>query len=333
MSTEATLVEAGVGTTSPTATVRPTGGGVLLALGAAAAFGSSGTLARSLLDLGWSPAALVAVRLGGAALVLLVPALLAARRWRPSRRSVLRLALYGLVAAGGAQFCYFSAIQYLPVATAILIEFTAPIWLIAVYAVLHRRRPSPLVLLAAALALVGLVLVLDVLHAGAVDPRGLAWALGAAACACGYFLLSDSTGGASEATGGTEDEIPPVLMAAAGTGLGAVFVLAVGATGLMPLAARTGTARLTGLDLPWWAALAVLVAVPTVLAYLLGIAAIRRLGGASASFLGLAEVLFAVLFSALLVAQRPGAVQLAGMVLVIAGIVLAQRLPTPGARR
>ena len=41
-------------------------GGVVLALISASSFGLSGSLARSLLDLGWSPAAVVATRAGGA---------------------------------------------------------------------------------------------------------------------------------------------------------------------------------------------------------------------------------------------------------------------------
>ena len=55
-------------------------GGLVLALVSASFFGLSGSLARSLMDLGWSPAAVVATRVGGAFLILLIPSLLLLRR-------------------------------------------------------------------------------------------------------------------------------------------------------------------------------------------------------------------------------------------------------------
>ena len=82
----------------------------------------------------------------------------------------------------------------------------------------------------------------------------------------------------------------------------------------------------------WLVPLALLIMIPTVLAYLLGIVAVRRLGGAAASFVGLAEVLFSVLLSIVLVGQLPGPAQVVGMVLVVTGIVVAQRAAQHPAR-
>ncbi|MEO6205082.1 MAG: EamA family transporter, partial [Mycobacteriales bacterium] len=55
------------------------GTGVGLALVSAAAFGTSGSFASSLLDAGWTPGAAVTARLVIAALVLTVPAALLLR--------------------------------------------------------------------------------------------------------------------------------------------------------------------------------------------------------------------------------------------------------------
>lgn len=294
--------------------------GLLWTVLSAAAFGASGPLAKSLLDLGWSPAALVGARLGGATLVLAAPAFLSARRrWRPTRRAVVRLIGYGIVATGGAQLCFFNAVRYLPIGTAILLEFSAPIWLIAIYALRGRRRPRTTTVAAAMLAVVGMSLVLDVLHAGAIDLRGLAWGLGAAGCLCGYYLLGES---GSTRSG---DNVPPLVTVAAGTGVGTGVVLIAALLGLQPWHAATGEVELAGTTLPWWLPLSLLIMVPTVLSYVLGILGLRRLGGAAASFVGLAEVLFAVAFSAVLVGQLPGEVQLIGMALVVVGIAVAQR--------
>ena len=56
-------------------------------------------------------------------------------------------------------------------------------------------------------------------------------------------------------------------------------------------------------------------------AYLLGTVAARRLGATVASFVGLTEVLFAVLFAWLLLGELPAPIQLAGGALIVAGVV------------
>src|SRR4029453_8359716 len=107
------------------------GKGVALALVSASSFGLSGSLARSLLDLGWSPAAVVATRIAGAFLILLIPCLVLVRRiGLPTRGQALRMLAYGVVAIALAQLCYFSAVQYLSVGVALLLEFLAPVLLI-----------------------------------------------------------------------------------------------------------------------------------------------------------------------------------------------------------
>jgi drug/metabolite transporter (DMT)-like permease len=69
----------------------------------------------------------------------------------------------------------------------------------------------------------------------------------------------------------------------------------------------------------------VLITVSAVFAYLTGIIAVRRLGTSVASFVSLSEVLFAVVFAAVLLGQEPTTTQLVGGVLVLAGIAVVQR--------
>jgi drug/metabolite transporter (DMT)-like permease len=70
--------------------------------------------------------------------------------------------------------------------------------------------------------------------------------------------------------------------------------------------------------------MSLLILVSAVLAYLTGIIAVRRLGGAVASFVALTEVLFAVVFAAVLLGQVPTGGQVVGGLLVLAGIVVVQ---------
>lgn len=292
--------------------------GLAIALLSAASFGLSGSLARSLLDLGWTPAAVVAVRIGGAFVLLLVPCLVLLRRTGlPTLRQTGRMAVYGVVAVALAQLCYFSAVQRLSVGVALLLEYLAPVLLIFWHWARSGRRPAWSVFAGAALALLGLVFVLDLRSGAALDPVGVLWGLGAAVCLCAYFVLSESSG--------PHGAVPPLLLTTVGTGVGGVVILATGALGLLPLAARTGSTVLAGAQVGWWLPVLLLVGVTAVLAYLTGIVAVRRLGSSAASFVSLAEVLFAVGFAVVLLAQQPTAGQLVGGALVLAGIAVVQR--------
>jgi drug/metabolite transporter (DMT)-like permease len=293
-------------------------GGLALALVSASSFGLSGSLARALLDLGWSPAAVVATRVGGAFLILLIPCLVLLRRiGLPTRGQSLRMLAYGVVAVALAQLCYFSAVQYLSVAVALLLEFLAPVMLIGWHWARTHRRPTWSVLLGAGLSIVGLAFVLD-LHEGlTLNPIGVAWALGAAVCLSAYFLLSEDNG--------NDAPIHPLLLTTVGTGIGAGVLLAAAAAGMVPLAAATGVTILADQSVGWWLPVMVLILISSVLAYPCGIIAVRRLGSSVASFVSLTEVIFAVIFAFVLLGQRPGPMQLVGGVLILAGIALVQR--------
>ena len=93
--------------------------GLGFALLSASAFGMSGALARELLGAGWSAGAIVLVRVGIAAVVVL-PFGLASLRWRwvLLRRNAGLMLVYGALAVAGAQFCYFSAVQHMQVGPA-----------------------------------------------------------------------------------------------------------------------------------------------------------------------------------------------------------------------
>src|SRR6478752_10629777 len=137
--------------------------GLLLALLTAAAFGTSGAFARSLIDAGWSPAAAVTARVCVAALVLLVPSVLALRgRWHVLRRNLPMITFFGLVAVAGCQVAYFNAVQHLSVGVALLLEYSGTVLVVLWVWLRTRRAPSRLTLIGAVVALAGLALVLDI---------------------------------------------------------------------------------------------------------------------------------------------------------------------------
>jgi drug/metabolite transporter (DMT)-like permease len=297
---------------------RSYGGTLALGLVSASSFGLSGSLARSLLDLGWSPAAVVTTRVAGAFLILLIPCLVLLRRiGLPTRAQSLRMLAYGVVAIALAQLCYFSAVQYLSVGVALLLEFLAPVLLIGWHWARTQRRPAWPVLAGAGLSIVGLVFVLDLRGGLTLNPIGVGWALGAALCLCAYFLLSEDKA--------TDTPIHPLLLTTAGTGIGAGVLLAAAAAGILPLAASPGVTNLAHWSVGWWVPMMLLILVSAVLAYPSGIVAVRGLGSSLGSFVALTEVIFAVVFAFVLLGQRPGPMQLVGGALILAGIALVQR--------
>lgn len=187
--------------------------GLPLALAAAFAFGMSGGWARGLIDAGWSPGAAVTARIWVAALVLLVPTILSLRgRWTLLRRNAGMILAYGLLAVAATQLFYFQAVAVMDVGLALLIEYTAPVAVLLWLWLRRGERPSRKSLLGAAIAFVGLVLMLDVLTGADVNVPGILWALGAMVGAAAYFVLS-----AKADTG-----LPPLALAGSGLLLGAL---------------------------------------------------------------------------------------------------------------
>ncbi len=70
--------------------------------------------------------------------------------------------------------------------------------------------------------------------------------------------------------------------------------------------------------------------VAAVVAYVSGIAAARLLGAHLSSFVGLTEVLFAVLVAWVALGELPTSVQLAGGAVIVAGIALVRVDSLPG---
>jgi drug/metabolite transporter (DMT)-like permease len=295
--------------------------GLGLAVLSASSFGLSGSLARGLMDTGWSPAAAVVIRILVAAAVLVPVAVVQLRgRWRLLARNLRLVTAYGLVAVAGCQLAYFNAVAHMQVGVALLIEYTAPVAVLGWLWLRRGQRPGWLTVLGALIAAAGLVLVLDLTSGAQVSAIGIGWALGAMAGAALYFVLSSDEG----------NGLPPAVLAAAGLALGGLALLVAGAIGVVPLAGSTEAVGFRGFAVPWWLPLLTLGVVTAALGYVTGIAATRRLGSRLASFVALSEVLVALVAAWALVGEVPGAIQALGGALILAGVI-AVKLGEPRA--
>lgn len=285
------------------------------ALVSACAFATSGAFAKPLLASGWSAGAVVAVRLGLAAITLLIPGLIALRgRWHLLRSHWRPLLAYGVFGGATAQVAFFNAVQYVPVALGLLLEYLGILFVVAWVALRDRRLPSRLTLAGVAVAIGGLVIVLDPTGLVGLDARGVAWGLLAASGLAVYFVIS-----------ARPMELPPLTFVSVGLGIGTLAILIAGLTGLMPMRASVADVDFVGLTLPWWGPLVLLALIAAAAAYALGFVGVQYLGSTVASFVGLTEVLFAVGWAWLLLGELPGPAQLIGGVVLLAGVAAVQR--------
>jgi inner membrane transporter RhtA len=178
------------------------------------------------------PAGTVFLRAAFAAVVLLA---LTHRDVARLRRSELRdIALFGFTLAA-MNFCFYEAIQRLPLGVAVTLEFSGPL-AVAIFG--SRRRRD---LIWAGLAALGIVLLSGGFGGSSIDLLGAVLALIAAAFWAGYIHLSARVGGRSEGLGGLAAAmaiagllLAPVGLAVGGGGMGSAEVLAVGlAVGLL----------------------------------------------------------------------------------------------------
>lgn len=288
--------------------------GLLLGIASALAFSSSGPFVKPLLEAGWSLGAALLVRMGVAGLVL-SPALFLAMKRQPGflRRHWRLIVGFGLMPVLGCQLFFFSAMQRMPVAVALLIQYLAPVMLVAAVWLRTRRRPSGLVLWGSVVAIAGLVLVVDISGAS-FDLLGTLFALAAAVCVCAYFVISERAG----------DDLPPLALAASGLLAGALVMGLLCLTGLMPFRAPAVDVVLGGVEVPWWMPILWVAAVATTLGYAFGVMAVPRIGSRVASFVGLSEVLFALGFAWIFLAEVPAPIQFVGGALLLAGVVLVR---------
>ncbi|MDP9220493.1 MAG: DMT family transporter [Actinomycetota bacterium] len=287
----------------------------MLAVLSAATFGTSGAFAASLFHAGWTPGAAVTVRVVVAALALTGPALLQlSGRWGLLHRNWRSLAAYGLIAVAGAQLCYFNAVAHLSVGVALLLEYLGTMLVVGWLWLRHGQRPRRLTVTGGVVAVAGLVLVLDLIGSHRLDPVGVLWGLGAAVGLAVYFVLSASD----------DEPLPPLVMAWAAMSLGALALVALSVTGVLPARAPLTDVQLLDHRVSWLVPVIGLALVAALVPYVAGISAARLLGAKVASFVGITEVVFAIVVAWILLGQVPLVVQFVGGALIVTGVALVR---------
>jgi drug/metabolite transporter (DMT)-like permease len=290
-----------------------------MAATAATLWAINGTVSKVILASGISSLRLSQVRTTGALVGLVLILLLTApARLRVGRRELPYLAIFGICGLAFVQWFYFLSIHRLEVGVALLIEYLAPL-LVALWArfVFHesvRRR----IWLALALSLVGLSLIVDVFHGGALSTAGIVFSLAAAVTYALYILLAERA----------VSDRDPVSLLAWGFGFAALFWAVIAPWWSFP-AHRVGAdvsllGHLHAHHLPVWALMAWMIVLGTIVPFFLLVSALRHLPATRVAIIAMVEPVVATLVAWVWLGESLGALQLTGAAIVLAAIALAQ---------
>lgn len=286
---------------------------------AAILFGVNASVSKVVLTAGLDPPRLTALRCTGAAVGLLIVALVT----RPGRlkvtwRELPALAVLGVVGAALIQWFYFVAIDRLPVGIALLLEFTAPVF-VALYArAVLRESVRRRMWLAIALALGGLALVAEVWRDIGLDLVGVLAGLGAALCLTTYYLLG-------QRSVARRDAVSLTFWMFAFAGVFWAVVLPWWAFDGGVLAQQTTLlGALDSVTTPVWTALLWVIVLGTLIPFALNLSALRDLPATTVGVVGMTEPVLAGIVAWWWLGQSLSLTQVIGGLVVLVGIGLAQ---------
>jgi drug/metabolite transporter (DMT)-like permease len=281
---------------------------------AATCWALNAVIAAETFERGVSPERLAESRV----LVALVPLaayLLAARRdlLVPPRAAWPAIALFGACIVV-VNFAYYLAIERVPVGVAIALQYTAPVIILVVGALLARRSPHPAAWVAGTLTLAGAALVGGVLGGPSetLDSVGLLAGVLAALTYAGYLVSAEVAG-----RHGTH----PVTTLFAGFTVGAVLWAIVLPVWDWPVE------LLRDPDIAWRILAVGLLG--TLLPFGLTVAALRVLSSSVAGIATTTEPVLAAALAWLLLGQVLEPAQILGGGLVVAGVLIAQLIRPP----
>ena len=280
----------------------PARGYLLVAIGAAM-FALGGNLARYMLDDGVSALRLSQLRSAGS-LVLLAVALAFARPdlMRVRRADLPQLAFLGICGLALVHATYYAAIDRLEIGVALVIQYMAPMLLLVWLRFRHGRRLAPSLWGAVALAIAGCALVVRAYDPGALDGRGVLYALGAMVTFAIYMV-------ASERSGQRYESVTTLLWAFA---FATLFWALVQPWWSFPFSAVNP-----------WLGLGVIV-IGTLLPFICVVSALRHLPAPRVAVAATLEPVLAALFAWWLHDEHLAVVQLAGGALVLGAVLWVQ---------
>ena len=292
--------------------------GVVFALTAALLFGLNASTTKVIIQSGLSAEQVVLVRSLFSASIALLWALYSNRSAiKISRRQIPQLILLGVVGVGALQWTYSLAVVMLPVGIALLIEYTAVLWVPIIMMIFFKEAVRKQIWLGAALVLGGLAVVGQVWNSQ-LDPIGIFWGFAAAASLTFYFISGERV----------QRNLP--------TNVTMFYGMTTATLLFLPFAnwqsfdfAKLGmqldlSGNLAGNTVPLWLALLWLGVMGSFLPMAFSYLALRHLSATIVGIISTSETILAFLFALLWLGEYITLTQALGGIVVVLGILIAQ---------
>lgn len=283
-------------------------------------FAISSIPAKLAMESGLSALRLTQIRTIGAFIVLFLYVYLKNKKsLRINRKELPILIAFGLFGFAAVNLFYFLAIQKLNVGVALIIEFTAPIWIALWMRFIQKKVVSKLMWWGLVVGLTGLVLIAQVWRGLTLDGLGVTFALLDALALALYFLVGEKLVGvkSSEAT------------MAWGLGISSAFFAIIQPWWSFPFAELGRvvdlTGRLAGISIPTYYLILWIIVLGTAVPYFLVLNGLRGLSAATSSSIGMLEPVFGGIFAWIFLYEKLTFIQSVGAVVVLIGIYLANR--------
>jgi drug/metabolite transporter (DMT)-like permease len=286
---------------------------------AATLFALNGVVSKVALGSELSALDLTQFRATGAAVGLLAFLLvLAPRRLRVTRSELLFLVAFGVTGVAFVQWCYFVAIEHLPVGIALLIQFIAPLFIALFAWLVYHERIRRRIWVALALCISGLALVVEFWSGLAFDAIGVTAALGGAVALTMYVLMAERA----------RRHRDPVSLSFYGFVFAALFWAVVSPLWEFPWGTLGDSVSLQGRfdehTAPVWLLVGFVTVGGTMITFSLLTGALRHISATRASIVATLEPVLATVLAWLWLEETFGGAQFLGGAVVLAGILLAQ---------
>jgi drug/metabolite transporter (DMT)-like permease len=286
---------------------------------AATLFAVNGSVSKVVLGSGLSSLELAQIRNTCAAILFLAFLLVVApARLRVGRRELVFLVAFGLIGIALVQWLYFVAIENLPVGIALLIEFTAPLFVALFARFVYHEQIGRQIWVALVLCISGLAVVVEVWSGLAFDTIGITAAFAASFALAAYILMAERE----------RKRRDPVSLSFYGFLFAALFWAVVQPLWQFPWEVLGDTVSLQGnLDeysAPVWLLAGFVVVVGTMVTFSLLTGSLKHITATRASIVATLEPVIATAVAWLWLGEAFGAAQIVGGLVVLTGIFLAQ---------
>jgi drug/metabolite transporter (DMT)-like permease len=287
---------------------------------AALCFAVGGVAAKVLREADLDAFRLTQIRITSAALILLIIAFIKGKKQLAVKRSEIKdLVLFGVIGIAVVNSFYYFALKYLYVSVALIIEFTAPIWIALYLRFVKKKNISRTAWIGIFCAFSGLVLISQVWTGKSLHPLGVIVAILDALALAYYFLTADRLG----------QKRSSLSLTTWGMGVAAIFWAIALPWWNFPFEFLTQTFSLSGelsrFSAPGWALILWIVVTATVIPYLLTVAAIKELSASTSSVIAMLEPILAGVIAWILLNEAFTNIQLFGCAVVLFGIYLADK--------